>query len=126
MTAALLDANVLIEILMKRDKLALCEDMLRDETKVYVISALTVHIVRYISEKHHLIHEDVVAVLAPYGLLPLTEQVVVVANTRYDGKDFEDCLQAACAELGNCDEIITLDKNFKRRSGTKLPVTVVE
>jgi predicted nucleic acid-binding protein len=58
--------------------------------------------------------------------LPITKQAILVANQRYDMKDFEDCLQATCAETNDCQEIITIDKHFQEYSYTTLPVVIVE
>jgi predicted nucleic acid-binding protein len=64
--------------------------------------------------------------LSVLTVLSLAEDAIALANKRYDGKDFEDCLQAACAETNNCQEIITIDKHFQEYSHTSLSVVMVE
>ena len=126
MKRSLIDANVLLEILFARKLSNKCQRLLGDPSKEYVVSALTVHIIWYMAERHKLSFENIVDMLSVFTALPLSEQTISLANKRYDRKDFEDCLQAACAETNNCVEIITIDGHFKEHSHTKLPVIVVK
>jgi len=64
--------------------------------------------------------------LSVWVILPVTDQTIQISRNRYDGKDFEDCLQASCAESGSYDEITTIDKHFQAHSHAELPVTVLE
>jgi len=120
-----IDANVLIEILLDRRLSQQCIQILEDTSQQYVISAVTVHIVWYIAERYNLNQNKVDEVLSIWEVLPLTAHNVKSARERYDGKDFEDCLQAVCAESGDCDLIVTIDKKFKQHSRTSLPVTLI-
>lgn len=126
MKRSFIDANVLLEILFARKLSAECEQLLSDPSKAYTISALTLHIVWYMAERYKLSPKNVSDVLSVFTMLPLTEDVVELASKRYDGKDFEDCLQAACAETGDCQEIITIDKRFQEHSHTSLVVVMVD
>jgi predicted nucleic-acid-binding protein len=126
MTRSLIDANVLLEILFARKLSDKCEQLLSDPSKEYAISVLTLHIIWYMAERHKLSFENIVDMLSVLTTLPITEPTISLANKRYDMKDFEDCLQAACAETNDCEELITIDKHFKEYSHTKLPVMVVE
>ncbi|HET9098328.1 MAG TPA: type II toxin-antitoxin system VapC family toxin [Candidatus Saccharimonadales bacterium] len=125
MARSLIDANVLLEILFARKLSDKCEQLLSNPSKEYTISALTLHIIWYMAERHKLSSANIIDMLSVLTTLPLTELTISLANTRYDKKDFEDCLQAACAETNDCEEIITIDKHFKEYSHTKLPVIVV-
>jgi predicted nucleic acid-binding protein len=78
------------------------------------------------AEKYKLQTQLVDDLLSVWVILPVTEQIIQVSRNRYDGKDFEDCIQAACAESGDYDEIITIDKHFQLYSHTELSVTVLE
>ena len=119
------DANVLIEILIDRRLSQQCIQILEDTSQQYVISALTVHIVWYIAEKYSLNQSKVDEMLSIWEVLPVTASSIKAARGRYDGKDFEDCLQAVCAEAGDCDLIVTIDKKFRQHSSTSLPVTLI-
>lgn len=125
MAHSLVDANVLLEILFARKLSGKCEQLLADPAKVYAISALTLHIIWYMAERHRLSPSNTTDVLSVFITLPLNEEAIALANKRYDGKDFEDCLQAACAEANGCQEIITIDKHFQEYSHTSLPVVMV-
>lgn len=125
MIRSFIDANVLLEILFARKLSAQCEQLLSSPAKEYAISALTLHIVWYMAERYKLSPANVSDMLSVFTILPLTEDTIELASKRYDWKDFEDCLQAACAETNDCQEIITIDKLFQEYSHTSLPVTLV-
>ncbi len=125
MNRTLVDANVLLEILFARKLLDASQKLLSDPAKEYAISALTLHIIWYIAERYKLSPEHISDMLSVFKTLPLNNQAITLANKRYDNKDFEDCLQAACAEENDCKEIITIDEHFREYSHTLLPVTIV-
>jgi predicted nucleic acid-binding protein len=119
-----LDANILLEILFDRRLAAECRSVVNPSNE-YAISVITVHIVWYMAEKYKLQTQLIDDLLSVWVILPVTDQIIQVSRNRYDGKDFEDCLQAACAESGNYDEIITIDKHFQTHSHTELSVRVL-
>lgn len=121
-----IDANILIEILMSRRLANNCVLMLQDASRQYTISALTVHIVWYIAEKYSIDQKLVDEILTGWEILPITQDIIKSARERYDGKDFEDCLQAVCAEVGDCESIITIDKQFQQHSSTNLSVILIQ
>jgi predicted nucleic acid-binding protein len=126
MRRSLVDTNILLEILFARKLSEKCEQLLSDPSKEYAISALTLHIIWYMAERHKLSSDHIFDMLSVLTVLPFAEDTITLANKRYDGKDFEDCLQAACAEMNDCQEIITIDKHFQEYSDTSLPVIIVE
>jgi predicted nucleic acid-binding protein len=121
-----LDANILLEILFDRRLATECKSIVSNPSNEYAISVITVHIVWYMAEKYNLQAQLIDDLLSVWVILPLTDQIIQVSRSRYDGKDFEDCLQASCAEAGSYDEIVTIDKHFKAHSHTELPVTVLK
>jgi predicted nucleic acid-binding protein len=126
MGRSLVDANVLLEILFARRLSENCEQLLSDPSKDYTISALTLHIIWYMAERHKLSSANIIDILSVLTVLPLSKEAIALANKRYDGKDFEDCLQAACAETNDCQEIITIDKHFQEYSHASLAVLLVK
>jgi predicted nucleic acid-binding protein len=78
------------------------------------------------AERYKVQTEVVDNLLSVWEVLPITEKTTYIARIRYDGKDFEDCLQAISAEEAMCDEIITIDSHFKDYSHTELPVLVIK
>ncbi len=125
MNKVFLDANILLEIMMARSKIEQINLLLHDKASEFFISSLTVHILYYFAEVERIDNQFVQRLAGLASHLPLTARAVRLAQERYDGKDFEDCLQAACAELGGCTSIVTIDKRFARHSDTKLPVQVL-
>jgi predicted nucleic acid-binding protein len=126
MGRSFVDANILLEILFARRLSSKCEQLLSDPSKEYAISALTLHIIWYMAERHKLLSDHIIDMLSVLIVLPLTEDAISLANRQYDGGDFEDCLQAACAETNDCQEIITIDKHFREYSHASLTVTLVD
>lgn len=126
MRRSLVDANVLLEIIFARRLSDKCQELLSDPSKDYAISVLTLHVIWYMAERHKLSSDHIIDMVSVLTVLPLAEDTITLANKRYDGKDFEDCLQAACAETNNCEEIITIDKHFQEYSHTLLSVLMVE
>lgn len=126
MGRSLIDANVLLEVLFARRLADKCEQLLSDPSKDYAISALTLHIIWYMAERHKLSSTHIADMLSVFTMLPITEDAIMLTNKRYDGRDFEDCLQAACAETNDCQEIITIDQHFQEYSHTSLSVLMVE
>jgi predicted nucleic acid-binding protein len=125
MKRSFVDANVLLEILFARKLSAQCERVFSDVSKEYTISALTLHIIWYMAERYKLSPTNIHDMLSVFKVLPLIEDAIELASTRYDGNDFEDCLQAACAETNDCQEIFTIDKRFQEYSHTLLPVVQI-
>lgn len=120
-----LDANVLLEVMLERAKADDVSNVLQTSHYEFYVSTLTVHILYYFAEKAALPvdYREGFASLARW--IPLDEKQLRLAQRRYDGRDFEDCLQASGAELADCTRVFTLDKRFAEHSGTKLPVTVL-
>ncbi len=119
------DANTLLEVLLLRNKSEAVVAFLVERESRYCISPLTVHLCYHFCLQKGVKPERLADFLGGFDILHMDSYVVSLAQRRFDGKDFEDCLQSACAELGKCDEILTLDKNFQKHSGTKLKVTVL-
>lgn len=119
------DANVVAEILFQRQRYATCRDYLGQEGNWLFISALTIHLIYYLAEKNRSDLDLIKRGLDPYLLVPIDQRVVELAQARFTGRDFEDCLQAAAAEMAGCTQIATLDRQFENLSRTTLPVTVL-
>lgn len=120
-----LDANVFMEIMFARSKVDRVSEMLHNPENEYFISTLTVHILYYFAESEGISRSFVHRLVDLATHLPIDARMIEEAQRRYTDKDFEDYLQGVCAERGMCDEIITLDKRFKKESGTNLPVHVI-
>ncbi|HET7360662.1 MAG TPA: PIN domain-containing protein [Salinimicrobium sp.] len=120
-----LDANCLMTLLYLRPKAKVVADCVGNVSAHVAISVLTVHLIYHFGLKDGYSFKKITSLLDSYQILPIDREVVKLAQSQFITKDFEDCLQAACAEIGDCDEIITLDKKFKKYSGTKLKVILL-
>lgn len=125
MQKVFVDANVIAEMLFKRTHDATSRNRLSSNNHWLFISALTVHIIYYLAEKDRLDPTVTRTALEPYLIVPIDQRVVELAQTRFTGHDFEDCLQAAAAELAGCEHILTLDRDFAKLSRTTLPVELI-
>ena len=126
MSRLFVDTNILMEIMFARSKMEQISEVMHNEGYEFFISTLTVHILYYFAEVEG-IERNFVAKLAGLAQrLPVNEEMLILAQQRYKGKDFEDCLQAACAEVTGCNEILSLDRGFHQNSGTKLKVLLLE
>ena len=101
-------------------------EVFHDPKYEFFISALTVHILYYFAEVEGIDRSFVHKLLDLAFHLPINENMIYLAQERYTGKHFEDCLQAACAELTGCNEILSLDKDFYNNSGTTLKVLLIK
>lgn len=125
MRKVFVDANMFMEIMFARSRMERVNELFHDASSELFMSTLTVHILYYFAELEGIDRDFVKRLVDLAHHLPMLEETVVLAQYRYNGKDFEDCLQAACAEQNDCIEILTLDKKFASASGTKLPVRLV-
>ncbi len=125
MTSLFVDANVVLEVLLMRPGIQAAMEALANREGYASVSPLTVHLCYYYCGKGGVKDHHIKEYLKNFFILTMDNNVVKLAQDSYHGKDFEDCMQAACAELGGCDEIITFDEKFKADSGTKLKVTVI-
>lgn len=119
------DANVIIEILLNRRRRRACEQSLSTLSATYHLSALSVHLVYHFCELDRVDPELAKLVVDHLNILPVTAADVATAQRRYKGKEFEDCLQASCAEANRCDEVLTLDSSFAKATGTSLSIRVI-
>ena len=126
MSRLFVDTNILMEIMMGRSKTKQISKIFHSPDYEFFISALTVHILYYFAEVEAIDQNFVRKLVGLAKHLPINEKMIVLAQRRYRGKDFEDCLQAACAEQTDCHEILSLDKKFHQNSGTKLKVLSVD
>ncbi|MDQ2752748.1 MAG: type II toxin-antitoxin system VapC family toxin [Bacteroidota bacterium] len=109
-----LDANVLLEVILKRTHAVTCEQLLsNNEDKA--ISLLTLDLVMYFVERDKLAWVPVKAFLESFHWLPIIEADAQWAFAQFQGDDFEDALQVACALREGCDKFVTLDRALSKK-----------
>lgn len=125
MLKVFVDANVILELLLKRPR---ADDILRffdQDSYQLSISPLTVHLAYYFGFKANVTPTLIKNALREFEILTMDAATVLSAQKRLDGHDFEDCLQAATAEQAHCELIITLDRQFRKSSATISNVLVL-
>ena len=126
MSRLFVDANILMEIMFARSKMEQISEIMHNPEYEFFVSTLTVHILYYFAEVEGIERSFVAKLAGLAQRIPVNEEMIRLAQQRYKGRDFEDCLQAACAELTGCNEILSLDRKFHQNSSTKLKVLLVE
>lgn len=119
------DANVVLELLLGRKNKQAIIKRLTAGGEAFCISPLTVHLCYHFGLAAGISFDTITNLLNTMIILNMDDQVVGRAQDLYRGTDFEDCLQAATAELGNCSAILTFDRKFQKHSGTSLKVEVL-
>lgn len=111
-TKLFLDANVLLEVILRRPHQSAARAVLEQATGTVYISSLTVHLVVHFGRTKF----DLPVLqkfLASFEIASIGAGEVDWAfyNSRSD--DFEDALQLAAAISQDCDEFITFDKGLR-------------
>lgn len=108
-----LDANILLEVLLPgRPKAALAYSYAQKEA---VVSPLSAHLYAYFGRKEGFSTEALTKQLALLNYTDLGDNEVRWAIANYQGEDFEDALQVACAIMSGCKLFVTLDKPLSQR-----------
>ena len=113
----MLDTNIFLDVILEREKFAessakvltLCEN----RTLKGIISSSCVTDIFYIVRKY--LHNTETAYIALGKIFEIADVCTVTGNDVFEAykrkaADFEDCLQAVCAEKERCDYIITRNK----------------
>lgn len=106
-----LDANILLEIVLARDKEPAARKILKKYAGYIYISALTAHLVVHFGTKRvslPVLHKF----LSDYVVLPMEVADFEWAFANIRNTDFEDALQIAVAVRNGCSQFITFDENL--------------
>lgn len=114
------DANVLLEIVLNRDRRGTAEKAVRAASDRRCISALTAHLVVHFG-RPDLPLAVLEGFLADFTVLPLTSSDFAAAFADpHAATDYEDALQIATATAAGCSEFLTFDRRLVKRYG-RLP-----
>jgi predicted nucleic acid-binding protein len=119
-----IDANVLLEVILKRVRAKACEHFLIND-KNKAISTLTVDLVMYFVERDKLDWEPVKVFLESFNWLPLTDSDAQWAFTNFKGNDYEDALQVACAIREGCSRLVTLDGSLAKKYAENIAIELI-
>jgi predicted nucleic acid-binding protein len=118
------DANVLLEVILKRARATTCEQFLSNgEDKA--MSLLTLDLVMYFVERDKMTWKPVKTFLESFRWLPVLESDAQWAFVQFAGDDFEDGLQVACAIREGCDKFVTLDGPLSKRYAGNIAIELL-
>ena len=119
-----LDANILIEVILGRDKQAVARNLLEKYKESLNISALTAHLVIHFGMKKVslLIIKEF---LDDYQVLDLGYSDFIWAFNNIVDNDFEDALQISVAIRNGCTHFITFDQNLVKKYSSLKNISIV-
>jgi len=120
-----LDANVALEVVLKRLRYKACEQFLDTSEEEKALSTLTLDLVMFFAEKNKAGLKPIKAFLDGFTWLPITEADAHWAFAHYQEKDFEDGLQVACALREGCDTFVTLDGGLAKKYADKIQIELI-
>ena len=121
-----IDANVILEVIEKRTRSGVCQNFLEAAaTGNKATTMLTLDLVMYFAEKDRLDLRLVKEYLDGFIWLPLMPQDAEWAFAHFDGKDFEDGLQVACALREDCNGFVTLDQALAKKYAKQITVRLL-
>ncbi|MGH7234088.1 MAG: type II toxin-antitoxin system VapC family toxin [Candidatus Saccharimonadales bacterium] len=118
------DANVLLEVILRRTRAATCEDFLsNNENKA--ISTLSLDLVMYFIERDNLAWKPIKTFLESFSWLPIVEADAQWAFAQFIGGDFEDALQVACAIREGCSKFVTLGGPLSKKYSGNIAINLL-
>ena len=108
------DADVLLEVILKRAHAKECEQFLIND-KNKAVFTITLDLFMYFVERDKLPWEPVKKFLESFNWLPVTDSDAQWSFMNFKGDDFEDALQVACAIREGCNYFATLDEPLSRK-----------
>lgn len=118
------DANILLEVIQKRVRAKACSQFLsNNEDKA--ISTLTLDLVMYFAERDKLPWEPIKNFLESFNWLPIVDADAQWAFTNFEGDDFEDALQVACAMREGCNSFATLDGSLSKKYDKAIDINLI-
>ncbi len=118
------DVNILLEVIQKRTRAKACEQFLVND-RAKAISTLTIDLVMYFIERDRLAWEPIKDFLGSFSWLPLTDADAQWAFMNFQGNDFEDALQIACALREGCSSFATLDGTLSKKYGQTMMIDLI-
>ena len=125
MEKVLLDANVLLDVLFRRQRHDAVINALEDMPNAqFCLSVLSVDIIMYFVESGKQSKATAWDFLNKYEILDVTRADVEWARDNDQG-DYEDAVQVACARRHNCATLVTLDQKLEGLYGKYLSVLTI-
>ena len=119
-----LDASVLLEsVLQGRRKASKAQQYIGSHD--VIISPLTAHLFIYFGQKDGLSLDVLLDLLLKHRFTDFGTVEILWAAKNYQGEDFEDALQIACALTSHCKEFVTFDKDLAKKYKNFIAVTLL-
>ncbi len=109
-----IDANILIEFMLKRKNFITAESFLLGSSDDLCISMLTVHLVHHFGHKAGISMKLIYNLISNFTVLLLTPVEYDIACSFDYQNDFEDNLQVACCFANQCKVFYTFDQSLYR------------
>jgi len=110
-----LDANVLIEMMLGRQRANLCQKYIDQTDQDLAITLLSLDLTMYYAEAHKLALRPIEQFMRLFIWLPMIDADAQWAFEHFAGKDYEDALQVAAASREGCSRFVTLDRNLAKK-----------
>jgi predicted nucleic acid-binding protein len=115
------DANVLLEIILKRLRAETCKLFLsNNEDKA--ISTVTLDLIMYFVERDKLDWKPIKTFIENFIWLPIVDGD---AQWAFAQLDFEDALQVACAIREGCNKFVTLDAQLSKKYSKNMTIKLL-
>ncbi len=109
-----LDANIILEILFKREKSEFCINICK-EYESLAISPTSLHIIYYYAEKAKIDLEFLEEMLEDFVILPFNSNDFKLALDVFENEDMEDALQIATAINNDIKQVFSLDSKMVQK-----------
>lgn len=122
------DANILMELIENRKHVGAVRQATaanRQQGEKLGVSTLSLSHAFYLAEAHKIPLDRVEVLAAGYEIYDVIASDAEWALAHYQGKDFEDALQAAAALREKCTEFWTLDVSLAKKYAKFLNVRLI-
>jgi predicted nucleic acid-binding protein len=122
---SLADTNIFLEVILRQERVSLCESILREREKRIAISDFSLHsmgIYLFRTNREHAFLDflnDIDGLVTILGL-ELKDYPKIYANRKRHNLDYDDSYQLTVAENFGI-ELLTLDKDFR---GVESPIKI--
>jgi predicted nucleic acid-binding protein len=116
-----LDANILLEIILKRPKQSLARKLIKTHSEDLFISALTAHLIIHFGQT--IVDLPILrSFISDYTVLALDPVDFEWAFSSLRNTDFEDALQLSVAIRNGCNHFVTFDKSLATTYKDLIPI----
>lgn len=119
------DANVLIEIILRRKSATACRNYIDSTKEDLAITMLSLDLAMYYAESNKLALGPVEQFLRLFVWLSIVDTDAAWAFQYFKDDDYEDALQIAVAIREGCSTFVTLDKSLAKKYSKVIPIDLL-